>query len=118
MNIVDWFYMALVYLWAELDKVAASAGISAFVVAVLRMRKVGKIQWSEALLCGVFGTIAIVGIQFILALIGVPSDGWLSLIVNGGSTVIGTAIGWYGSDRTVRFIEDKIGGPDDDSNGS
>lgn len=115
MNIVDWFYAVLIYIWSELDKVAVSTGLTALVVAVLRMRKRGKVLWSEALLCGIFGTIAILGIQFLLALIGVPSDGWLSLITTGGSTVIGTAIGWYGTDRTVDFIEDKMGGQKDET---
>lgn len=116
MNIVDQVYMALVYVWTELDKAAFSAGVIALVVAVLRMRKRGKVVWSEALLCGVFATIAIVGMQFILQIIGVPADGWLSTVTNGGATVVGAGIGWYGTDRSVGFIEDKIKGDKDDSN--
>ena len=113
MNIVDWFYAVLIYVWSELDKVALSASTSAIVVAVLRMRKHGRILWSEALLCGVFATIAIVGLQFILAILGLPSDGWVRAVVDGGSTVIGAGIGWYGTDRTVEFLEDKVGGRDE-----
>ena len=113
MNIVDWFYAVLIYVWSELNKVALSASTSAIVVAVLRMRKHGKILWSEALLCGVFATIAIVGLQFILAILGLPSDGWVHAVADGGSTVIGAGIGWYGTDRTVEFLEDKVGGSDE-----
>lgn len=113
MNIVDWFYAVLIYVWSELDKVALSASTSAIVVAVLRMRKHGKILWSEALLCGVFATIAIVGLQFILAILGLPSDGWVSAVVDGGSTVIGAGIGWYGTERIVEFLEDKVGDRDE-----
>lgn len=113
MNIVDWFYAVLIYVWSELDKVAVSASTSAIIVAVLRMRKHGKVLWSEALLCGVFATIAIVGLQFILAILGLPSDGWVQHVVDGGSTVIGAGIGWYGTERTVRFLEDKVGGSDE-----
>lgn len=112
MNIVDWFYAVLIYVWSELDKVALSASASAIVVAVLRMRKHGKVLWSEALLCGVFATIAIVGLQFILAILGLPSDGWVSTVAHGGSTVIGAGIGWYGTERTVEFLENKVGGRD------
>lgn len=115
MNIVDWIYACLIYVWSEIDKVAIGAGLTAFVVALLRMRKIGKINWSEAMLCGVLGTIAITGLQFLLVIIGVPPDGWLALVATGGSTVIGTAIGWYGSDRTVGFIEDKAGGSKDET---
>lgn len=113
MNIVDWFYACLIYVWSEIDKVAFSAGVSALVVALLRMRSKGKVVWSEALLCGVFATIAIVGLQFVMTLLGLPSDGWVQSILAGGNTVIGAAIGWYGTEKTVSFIEDKVGGSDD-----
>lgn len=113
---LDQVYAALIYLWSELDKSAFTAGVIAIVVALLRMRKRGKILWSEALLCGVFATIAIVGVQFLLQIIGIPSDGWLSSITNGGSTIIGAAIGWYGTDKTVSFIEDKVTGEDNEVN--
>lgn len=110
MNIIDWFYAVLIYVWSALDKVVLSASTSAIIVAVLRMRKHGKVLWSEALLCGVFATIAIVGLQFILAILGLPPDGWVRHVADGGSTVIGAGIGWYGTDRTVVFLEDKVGG--------
>lgn len=113
MNIVDWFYTVLIYVWSELNKVALSASTAAIVVAVLRMRKHGKVLWSEALLCGVFATIAIIGLQFILAILGLPSDGWVNTVADGGSTVIGAGIGWYGTERTVEFLEDKVGGRDE-----
>lgn len=113
MNIVDWFYAVLIYVWSELNKVALSASTAAIVVAVLRMRKHGKILWSEALLCGVFATIAIVGLQFILAILGLPLDGWVSAVADGGSTVIGAGIGWYGTERTVEYLENKVGGRDE-----
>ena len=109
MNIVDWFYAVLIYVWSELDKAAATAGVISVVVALLRMRKRGKVVWSEALLCGVFATIAIVGIQFIVAVLGIPADGWVGTVTHGGSTVIGAAIGWYGTDRTVEYVENKLG---------
>lgn len=114
MNIVDWFYACLIYVWSELDKAAFSAGVIAIVVAVLKMRKRGKVVWSEALLCGVFATIAIVGMQFLLQLLGIPADGWLANITNGGATIVGAGIGWYGTDQTVGFIEDKVGGSKDE----
>lgn len=112
MSIVDWFYACLIYVWSELDKAAITAGVISVVVASLRMRKRGKVVWSEALLCGVFATIAIVGMQFIVSLLGIPADGWVSTVTQGGSTVIGGAIGWYGTDRTVEFAENKLGGSD------
>lgn len=112
MNIVDWFYAVLI-VWSELNKVALSASTAAIVVAVLRMRKHGKVLWSEALLCGVFATITIVGLQFILAILGLPSDGWVHTVADGGSTVIGAGIGWYGTERTVEFLENKVGGRDE-----
>lgn len=117
---VDWFYACLIHLWSELDKPAATAGITAMVVAVLRMGKRGSVVWSEALLCGVFATVAIVGMHFITAVLGIPADGWVSTVTEGGSTVIGSAIGWYGTERYVRFLETKAGytnkEEDDDSN--
>lgn len=113
MNIVDWFYAVLIYVWSELNKVALSASTAAIVVAVLRMRKHGKVLWSEALLCGVFATIAIVGLQFILAILGLQSDGLVRTVADGGSTVIGAGIGWYGTERTVEFLENKVGGCDE-----
>ena len=113
MNIVDQVYIALLYVWSELDKAAVTAGIISVVVAILRMRKRGKVVWSEALLCGVFATIAIVGLQFIVAVIGIHADGWVATATHGGSTVIGAGIGWYGTDRTVEFLENKVGGRDE-----
>lgn len=116
MNIVDQVYMALIYVWSELDKAAVTAGIISVVVALLRMRKRGKVVWSEALLCGVFATIAIVGMQFIVAVLGIPVDGWVATVTQGGSTVIGAGIGWYGTDRTVGYVENKLGGKNEETN--
>ena len=116
MNIVDWFYACLIYVWSELDKAAVTAGVISVVVAILRMRKRGKVVWSEALLCGVFATIAIVGMQFIVAVLGIPADGWVSTVTQGGSTVIGAAIGWYGTDRTVGYVENKLGDKNEETN--
>lgn len=115
MNIVDQVYMALIYVWSVVDKLALSAGVTAVVVAILRMRKRGKVLWSEALLCGVFATVAIIGLQFLISILGIPTDGWVQDIITGGNTVIGAAIGWYGTDKTVTFIEDKVGGSKDDT---
>lgn len=110
MNIVDQIYMGLIYVWSHLDKVALEAGVTGLIVALLRMRKRGKIVWSEALLCGIFATIAYMGAAFIIALVGIPADSWLMHLTNGGSTVVGAAIGWYGTERTVAFLEDKVKG--------
>ena len=115
MNIVDWFYACLIYVWSEVDKVAIGAGLTAVVVAVLRMRKQGKVVWSEALLCGVFATIAITGATFLIALLGIPPDGWVHALANGGSTVLAGFIGWYGTDRTVNYVENKIGDNKDET---
>lgn len=110
MNIVDQVYMLLIYVWSEVDKVAMSAGLTAFVVAVLRMRKHGKVIISEALLCGVFACIAITAITFIGMMLGVPPD---NIIAQGGGSLIAGAIGWYGTERTVGYVEDKMGGSKD-----
>ena len=117
MNIVDQVYVGLVYMWSQLDKVIVGAAITAFVVAVLRMRKQGKIVWSEALLCGVFTTIALTGATFLIALLGLPSEGWVNALANGGSTVLAGFIGWYGTERTVGYVENKIGDKDETDNG-
>lgn len=116
MNIVDWIYACLVYIWSEIDKAALSSGLVAVVVAVLRMRKRGNVVWSEALLCGVFGTIAILSLQLLLGLIGLPADSAWFVLAQTGATAIGAGIGWYGTDRTVEFLEDKTGVNKDDSN--
>lgn len=113
MSIVDWVYACLIYVWSELDKVALGAGLTAVVVAVLRMRKYGKVVWSEALLCGVFATIAITGATFLIALLGIPPDGWVYALANGGSTVLAGFIGWYGTERTVGYVESKVKGDKD-----
>lgn len=114
MHIVDQIYVGLVYMWSQLDKVIVGAAITAFVVAVLRMKKLGKVKWAEALLCGIFAAIAVAGASFIISILGIPSDGLLSEIAKGGSHVLAGFIGWYGTDRTVGYVEDKIKG---DSNG-
>lgn len=109
MNIVDWIYACLIYVWSELDRVALGAGLTAIVVAVLRMRKYGKVLWSEALLCGVFATIAITGASFLITILGIPPDGLLNDIAQGGKHILAGFIGWYGTDRTMSYIENRIG---------
>lgn len=109
MNIVDQVYMALIYIWSELDKVVMGSAATAIVVAVLRMKRLGKVKWAEALLCGVFAAIAVAGASFIISLMGIPPDGLLNDIAQGGKHVLAGFIGWYGTDRTMSYVEDRIG---------
>lgn len=110
---VDQFYAVLIYLWSELDKIALGAGITAYTVSTLR----GGRRQRESLLCGVFAVIAIASISFIASLVGIPSDGIVNQVVTGGSSFIGGAIGWYGTNTTVKYLEGKVGGKDDSDTG-
>lgn len=110
MSIVDWIYACLIYVWSELDKASLGAGITAFIVAVLRMRKYGKVVWGEALLCGVFASIAITGATFVIMVLGIPADGWVNSLATGGANVVAGFIGWYGTDKTINFAESKFKG--------
>lgn len=100
-EIIEQVYVALALWWAEFDKLPLMSGITAMVVASLKMRSQGKIQWSEALLCGVFAVIATVSLGFLGALVG------FDLPVEASSAISG-AIGWYGTAKTVSFVEDKV----------
>ena len=110
MNIVDQIYVGLVYSWTQLDKVILGAAVTAFVVAVLRMKKLGKVKWAEATLCSIFAAITVAGASFIISILGIPADGLLSELAKGGSHVLAGFIGWYGTDRTIGYIEDKMKG--------
>lgn len=106
---IEQVYVALALWWAELDKLPLLSGITAMVVASLKMRSQGQIQWSEALLCGVFAVIATVSLGFIGAILGFD-------VQPEASSAIAGAIGWYGTARTVKFVEDKVsrrGGKDE-----
>lgn len=103
MNNVEQVYAAIVLWWSDFDTLPLLSSITATVVAILRMRNEGHVLWSEALLCGVFAAIATVSLSFISLLIGMD----IPLEVSSG---VGGAIGWYGTARSVKFIEDKIGG--------
>ena len=102
MNIVDQIYMALVYVWSELDKMVLGMGITAYVVAVLK----GERRHREALLCGVFAMIAGTALTLIASFLGMSDN----FVVSGGGSLVAGAIGWYGTVRTVDKIEDKLGG--------
>lgn len=93
---------AIVLWWHRLDTLPLISGITALVVAYLRMHNDGRVVWSEALLCGVFAAIATVCLGFLSVLIAID----VPIEVSSG---VGGAIGWYGTKRTVQFIEDKVG---------
>ncbi|QGH73787.1 holin [Vibrio phage vB_VhaP_VH-5] len=101
MNIIEQVYAATVLWWAGLDKFPITSGATAFVVASLRMRNEGNYKFSEALLCGVFAMIATVCLSFLSVLIAMD----VPVEVSSG---VGGAIGWYGTKRTVDFIERKV----------
>lgn len=100
--IIEQIYAATVLWWSDLDKLPVLSGITATVVASLRMRSQGAIVWSEALLCGVFATIATVCLGFLSVLLAMD----IPLEVSSG---VGGAIGWYGTQRTAKYIENKLG---------
>ena len=103
MNIIEQVYAATVLWWAGLDKFPITSGTTAVVVATLRMRSTAdKVVWSEALLCGVFAMIATVCLSFLSVLLAID-------IPQEVSSGVGGAIGWYGTARTINFIERKVG---------
>ena len=102
MNIIEQVYAATVLWWAGLDKFPITSGTTAIVVATLRMRSTnGRVVWSEALLCGVFAMIATICLGFIntMLVMEIPLE---------ASSGIGGAIGWYGTTRTLQFLESKV----------
>lgn len=109
MSTIEQVYTAIVLWWVGLDKFPLTSGITAMVVASLRMRSAGKFVWSEALLCGVFAILATVCLGFLSVLLVMD----IPLEVSSG---IGGAIGWYGTVRTVEFLEHKLGGKKNDTN--
>ena len=103
MNIIEQVYAATVLWWAGLEKFPITSGTTAVVVATLRMRSTaGRVVWSEALLCGVFAMIATVCLSFLSVLLAID-------IPQEVSSGVGGAIGWYGTARTINFIERKVG---------
>jgi hypothetical protein len=109
MSVIEQVYAAAVLWWIGLDKFPLMSGTTAMVVASLRMRSAGKFVWSEALLCGVFAILATVSLGFLSVLLVMD----IPLEVSSG---IGGAIGWYGTTRTVEFLESKLGGKSNGSN--
>ena len=101
-QIIEQVYVATVLWWAGLDKFPITSGSTAIVVATLRMRNEGRVNWSEALLCGVFAMIATVCLSFISLLLAMD----IPVEVSSG---VGGAIGWYGTSRTIQYIENKVG---------
>lgn len=106
MNIVDQVYMALIYVWSELDKMVIGMGLTAYIVAVLKKERTHR----EALLCGVFAMIAGTALTLIAALFGFSPD---NFAVSGGGSLVAGAIGWYGTVKTIGKIESKLGVDDD-----
>jgi len=106
MTNIDQIYAGLVYLWTQLDKTIVGAAITAFVVACLRMKKHGNFQWVEALLCGIFAALSLFGLSFLGSITGITVPNELTL---GAAQIISGAIGWYGTERYVRFLETKAG---------
>lgn len=106
-DIIEHIYAATVLWWAGLDKFPITSGTTAVVVASLRMRNEGKFIWSEALLCGVFAMIATVCLGFLSVLLAID----IPLEVSSG---VGGAIGWYGTTRTIQYIELRLGRRRDD----
>lgn len=106
-DIIEQIYAATVLWWAGLDKFPITSGTTAVVVASLRMRNEGKFIWSEALLCGVFAMIATVCLGFLSVLLAID----IPLEVSSG---VGGAIGWYGTTRTIQYIELRLGRRRDD----
>lgn len=102
MDIIEQVYVVTALWWARFDTFPVASGVTAVVVAYLRMRNEGKVLWSEALLCGVFAAIATVCLGFLSVLIAID----IPIEVSSG---VGGAIGWYGTKRTVEFIEDRVG---------
>lgn len=103
MHIIEHIYAATVLWWYGLDKFPITSGTTAMVVATLRMRSTaGRVVWSEALLCGVFAMIATVCLSFLSVLLAVD-------IPPEVSSGVGGAIGWYGTARTINFIERRVG---------
>lgn len=102
MNIIEQVYAATVLWWAGLDKFPITSGTTAIVVATLRMRSTEhRVVWSEALLCGVFAMLATLCLGFIntMLVMEIPLE---------ASSGIGGAIGWYGTTRTLLFLESKV----------
>ena len=98
---VEQVYAAVALWWAGLDKFPVTSATTAIVVATLRMRNEGRVVWSEALLCGVFAMLATLCLGFINTLIvmNIPLE---------ASSGVGGAIGWYGTTRTIQFLESKV----------
>lgn len=102
MSVIEQVIHNTVLWWARFDTLPVVSGITAVVVAYLRMRNEGTVLWSEALLCGVFAAIATVCLGFLSVLIAID----IPIEVSSG---VGGAIGWYGTKQTVEFIEDRVG---------
>ena len=101
-HIIEPVYAATVLWWYGLDKFPITSGVTAVVVASLRMHNEGKVLWGEALLCGVFAMIATVCLSFLSVLLAID----IPIEVSSG---VGGAIGWYGTKHSITFIEGKLG---------
>ncbi|UYD72402.1 holin [Acinetobacter phage AIIMS-AbE5-RC] len=111
MNIVDQVYFGLVYLWSSLDKLILGAAATSFVVALLRTKKEdNKFSFIEALLCGIFTAIALVGMSFLGTLTGIIVPATLTA---GAAHVVAGFIGWYGTVRTMEYLEGKVSNDSD-----
>ena len=116
---VDQFYVSLVYLWSELDKIILGSMLSSFVIASLRTHQQGKVDFIEATLCGIFCMVILLSLHFLApiltgAMLGVgvhvevPSE-----VTVGVAQLVAGVVGWYGTTRVVKYLEDKVGGSSD-----
>ncbi|UAW09860.1 holin [Acinetobacter phage APK16] len=111
MNIIDQVYAVLIYVWSGLDKLIVGAAATSFVVALLRTKKEdNKFSFIEALLCGIFTAIALVGMSFLGTLTGIIVPETLTA---GAAHVVAGFIGWYGTVRTMKYLEGKVSNDSD-----
>ena len=98
---VEYLLTAIKLWWEDFDSLPVTAGLVAMVVASLRMRQLGDFNWSEAFLCGIMATIATTSMVFLSDVLGIN----IPIELSSG---VGGAIGWYGTESTVSFIERKF----------
>lgn len=105
---LDLLQVLLLYMWSNLQRGEVAAFILAFTVSSLRMYQVKAYNVAESVLCGVLAGIAVTSLTFLSTAMG------MSLPIEAHNFIAG-AIGWYGTARTVRFVEQRIGGGKNDS---